>query len=229
MVYMHPLMVVSMHHLIFIFWGRKDKSCDNKFLFSLIISSKIEAYCFPSTDFPENQSKLPFFPSELNALQLLLISCTWGHTAAAISLFVFIFIHSENKRSERRKSSTEEWNWFGMPTWSVVIGEVLKPAKTAKRVEAFVKAQCEKCEKRQKKPCLADSCHNTFMVISVCVVCWLWPWHKIMCANTNILSGGKASVWVTSVVSLPLPTNIPAMLFNSSGISYIENSNIFIN
>lgn len=51
-----------------------------------------------------------FFPSELNVLQLLLISCTWGHTAAAISLFVFIFIHSENKRSEKRKSSTEGWN-----------------------------------------------------------------------------------------------------------------------
>lgn len=166
MVYMHPLMVVSMHHLIFIFLGGGSIKAVIMSSYSLLLYlQKLKSTVFQAQISLKINLNYLFFPSELNVLQLLLISCTWGHTAAAISLFVFVFIHSENKRSERRKSSREERNWFGMPTWSVVIGEVLKPAKTAKRVEAFVKAQYEKCEKRQKKPCLADSCHDAFMVL----------------------------------------------------------------
>jgi len=52
-----------------------------------------------------------------------------------------------------------------------VIGKVLKSAKKAKSVEAFVKAKCAKCEKRQKKPWMADSCHGAFMVTCVHILC----------------------------------------------------------
>lgn len=154
MMYMHPLMVVSMHCLIFIFWERKDniKAVVMSSYSLLLYLQKLKSIVF--------QEQLSL---KINLNYLFISNVNWmycsycwlavhGDILLQSCLFMFIFILSKKKkRPERIKSSIEEWNWFGMAIWSVVIGEVLKPAKTAKRVERHCKSTMCKVWKETKE------------------------------------------------------------------------------